>query len=65
MDSSLLDVNKRSKIANEELDDFLDKVNQVHSAVNGLKEGNIKPDSIHIEGLESDEEKQKKVIKIV
>lgn len=75
----LLNIERRTGIKNDDIDNFLDKVlyyyyyyyhyimfvhqaTQVQQAIEGMLNGTVDPDSIKIDGIESEEEKLKKEV---
>lgn len=56
-----LDIEKRTGIANDDIDDFIRKADEVDAAIKGLRDGTIDPTKeIKIAGIESVEEKAEK-----
>lgn len=57
--TQLLDIERRTGVKEDDIDDFLRKANEVEAAIKGMMDGSVDPNSIKIEGLESEEEKAK------
>mmetsp|Transcript_35124 Transcript_35124/g.81377 ORF Transcript_35124/g.81377 Transcript_35124/m.81377 type:complete len:1191 (-) Transcript_35124:133-3705(-) len=56
----MLNLEKRTGIKNAEVDDFLRKVNEVQAAITGMTDGTVDPDTVEIEGVETEAQKAKK-----
>jgi hypothetical protein len=54
---------KRTGIKENEIEDFLRKANAVQEAVQGMRDGTVNPDTIKIEGIDTDEEKKEKEVR--
>lgn len=59
---SFLDINKRNKTNQADVDDFIRKATAVEEAVRAMREGTMNPEDIKIEGIDSEEEKQEKEV---
>lgn len=54
--TDLLDFEKRTGVANNDIDDFLRKVDAVQKAIHDMKEGAVDPSDVHVEGVPTLEE---------
>ena len=56
-----LDLERRTGIQNDDIDDFIRKADEVDAAIKGLRDGTIDPTKeIKIAGIETEEEKAEK-----
>ncbi|RYG65086.1 hypothetical protein EON64_12655 [archaeon] len=51
---------RRTGIKNEDIDEFMRKASDIQTAIKGLMDGTLNPEDVKIEGIETDEERQKK-----
>lgn len=45
---ALLDIEKRTGIRNDDIDDFLARVNEVESQIKGLTDGTLRPEEVKV-----------------
>jgi hypothetical protein len=58
----VLNLEKRTGIKEDDIEEFLRKANDVEAAIRGMRDGTINPDDVRVEGIESEEEKLQKEI---
>lgn len=56
---------RRTGVKNEDIDDFVRKATELERAIKGLSDGTLKPEEVKIEGIETEEEKERKKVKLV
>ncbi|KAG5186749.1 hypothetical protein JKP88DRAFT_308946 [Tribonema minus] len=54
---SILDFEKRSGLKDDDISDFIRKVDAVNDAIAQMKAGTLEPEDVHVEGLPTPEEK--------
>ncbi len=55
---------RRTGVKNEDIDDFVRKTTELERAIKGLADGTLKPEDVKIEGIETEEEKEKKKVRV-
>eukprot|EP01031_Cornospumella_fuschlensis_P037336 gene37336-45329_t len=57
---ALLDIERRTGIKNEDIDDFTRKASDIQAAIKGLMDGTLNPEDVKIDGIDTEEEIQRK-----
>lgn len=56
----LLNVEKRTGVKDTDIDDFLEKANAVQAAIKGMSDGSLRPEDVHVDGIDTPEEIERK-----
>lgn len=59
----LLNLERRTGIKDEEIDEFTTKADAVQKAIQAMMRGEIKPEDIKIDGIDTDEEIRQKEVR--
>lgn len=62
---SLLDIEKRTNVGNDDIADFVRKATAVEEAVRALRNGEIAPEDVKVEGIDTEEEKAEKEVRCI
>lgn len=58
---SMIDLERRTGVKNEDIDNFVNKATLLEEAIRGLRDGTVDPMSIRIPGIDCDSEEEKAV----
>lgn len=53
---------KRTGIKERDIEDFVDKADAVQEAIKALRDGTVKPEDVHVDGIDSMEEIARKEV---
>ena len=54
---------KRTGVKDQDIDDFLSKADDVQNAIKALRDGTLKPEDVHVDGIDSLEELEEKEVR--